>query len=110
MTRAQKKRWNRAMWTTLQRAEREGRLIIHRDAPRRNPFKLARPAEWATMTRKQRTKWNKEHWVPDQYVADKSLLREQRRLTKRKVRAEMAQRRGGGIFGLAKALAHHLDE
>lgn len=57
------------------------------------------------MTRAQRSKWNRDNWVPEQYVADASLAREARRLAKRKETAEAAQRRGGGIFGLAQALA-----
>lgn len=71
---------------------------------RRNPFDRRRPMEWEHMTRAQRQKWNKAHWTPDQYVADKGLARDDRRLAKKHAAAKVVKDRGVGYGALARAL------
>lgn len=64
---------------------------------RRNPFNATKPAEWATMSKKARKRWNRQHWRPEQWKCDLALKREATRIANRKARAE----RGGGLEDLA---------
>jgi hypothetical protein len=82
---------------------------LHNPRRRKNPFKRRRPAEWEHMTRAQRSKWNKENWTPDQYVADKGLARDDRRIAKRHLAAKVVQDRGVGYVALARALGLDAD-
>lgn len=66
---------------------------------RRNPFNATKPAEWASMSKKARKRWNRTHWRPDQWKCDLALKKEATRMANRSARSSR-----GGIVALAERM------
>ena len=65
---------------------------------RRNPFNATKPAEWDSMSKAARKRWNRTHWRPDQWKCDLALKKEATR------QANRSKWAGRGLVGLAERL------